>query len=85
MTVKDTLHRIIDELPESELPEAERALRELLKRGPSALPRVLANAPGDDEPETEEERVVAQKAREDLAAGRVVPHDEALRRLLRRV
>ena len=84
MTAREKLHKLIDELAESELAEAERALEELRKRGPSSLPRVLAEAPCDDEPEREQERAAVQKARENVAAGRVVSHEEARRRLLRK-
>jgi len=43
------------------------------------LGRRLLNAPVDDEPETEEEQRLVEEARQDLAAGRVVSHDEIRR------
>ncbi|MBI4319596.1 MAG: hypothetical protein HY675_13995 [Chloroflexi bacterium] len=82
MTVKEKLHKLIDELPDSQLVEAERALDKLRKRGLSELPRILADALYDDEAETQEELDAVRKAREDLAAGRVMSHEEARRRLL---
>ena len=43
------------------------------------LPRLLRDAPIDDEPETDEERQLVEEARQDLAAGRVVSHEEIRR------
>lgn len=79
MTVKEDLHRLIDELPEH---DARRLLRELGGRAAEALrgyPRSLREAPLDDEPETEEERLGVAEALEDLAAGRVVSHEDVRR------
>jgi len=41
--------------------------------------RVLREAPMDDEPKTDEERQLVEEARQDLAAGRVVSHEEIRR------
>lgn len=85
MTVKEHLRQLVDELPEGELVAAERYLEYLRDRSAIAhgrLPAVLRNAPFDDEPETNEERVGVAEAWADLAAGRVMSHDEARRRLL---
>jgi len=43
------------------------------------LPRVLRDAPIDDEVETDDERQLVKEARQDLAAGRVVSHEEIRR------
>ena len=56
MTTKEQLYRLIDRLPETALPEAERLLEALTAPDDEGLPRFLAEAPWDDEPETEEER-----------------------------
>lgn len=63
------------------MPEAERLL-DILRDGDAGLPRVLREAPWDDEPESEEERAATKDAYEDLRTGRVVSHEEARRRLL---
>jgi hypothetical protein len=70
MSARDTLHRLIDELPESELTTAERFLNYLRATTDPVL-RVLLEAPIDDESETEEERQAVQEAREELARGEV--------------
>jgi hypothetical protein len=70
MPTRDTLHRLIDELPESELMAAERFLCYLRATTDPVL-RALLEAPLDDEPETEGERRAVQEAREELARGEV--------------
>lgn len=82
MTLKEKLHRLIDDLPPSELAAAERFLEYLRDRGTDPVLRALESAPEDDEPETPEEAAAVQEAREDLMAGRVISHEEARRRLL---
>jgi hypothetical protein len=62
MPTRDSLHRLIDELPESELAVAERFLHYLHATTDPVL-RALIEALIDDEPETEEERQVVQAAR----------------------
>jgi hypothetical protein len=52
MPRRDTLHRLIDELPESELAAAERFLHYLRATADPVL-RALLEAPLDNEPETE--------------------------------
>ncbi len=73
MTVKDDLHHLVDELDEAAAREALVMLQDL------RLPRVLRDAPIDDEPETEEERQLVEEARLDLAAGRVISQEEIRR------
>ena len=81
MSARDSLHRLIDELPESELAAAERFLHYLRAAADPVL-RTLLEAPLDDEPETEEERQAVQEGREELARGEVRTL-EAVRRELR--
>jgi hypothetical protein len=52
MPMRDTLHRLVDALPESELAVAERFLNYLRATADPVL-RALLEAPLDDEPETE--------------------------------
>lgn len=84
MTTRDTLYRLIDELPERELMLAQQLLTYLQSGRQDSLALKLLSSPLDDEPETEEERSAVQEAKEDRAAGRVVSHEEARRRLLGR-
>jgi hypothetical protein len=80
MATKNSLHRLIDELPESELAAAERFLHYLRATADPVL-RALLKAPPDNEPETEEERQTAQEAREELARGEVRTLEEMRRDL----
>jgi len=79
MTTKSELYRLISQLPKSALPEAERLLRNLRAGEDADLPRFLAAAPWDDEPETEEERAAVAEAYEDLRNGDTVPMEEIKR------
>lgn len=74
------MHRLIDELPQSEWSEAACLLASL--PGDDPVLDAVRNAPYDDEPETAEEAAAVQEGRDDVAAGRVVSHAEARRRLL---
>ena len=80
MIAKEVLHRLVDELPDVATAEAERLLRVLVSPDP-VLQAALA-APLDDELETPEEAAAVAEARAAAAAGRVVSHAEARRRLL---
>lgn len=75
MTAKEKLRERIEAFSEE---EAGDALRLLDMRGD---PVVVAfrNAPTDDEPWTAEDEAAAAEGRADLAAGRTVSLDEALR------
>ena len=77
------LHRLVDELPTSELDPARHILHYLrVKRDP--LLKKLLEAPFEDEPITPEEEAAVQEAWEDVKAGRVIPHEEVKRRFLGR-
>ena len=78
MTVKQRLYDLIEDLPEAELLMAERYLQDLRDRA-AGLPRVLREAESDDEPVTEEDLAAIAEAQADLAAGRVVSHQEMRR------
>lgn len=73
MTTRDALYRLIDELSEDELAEAELCLRALRDR--DAVLRMPLEAPWDDEPETDAERAAVAEAYEDVRKGRLVPMD----------
>lgn len=74
MSSKDTLHHLVDTLPDSEIDEAERYLRALQTDDP--VLRTLLTAPLDDEPETDEERAAVAEAYEDVRQGRLVSMEE---------
>ncbi len=76
MTVRERLHRIIDELPEA---EAERALRALERWRDDPVALALAAAPVDDESETAAERAAVEPARDDVRRGDVVSAEEVQR------
>ena len=76
MTVRERLHRIIDELPEA---EAERALRALERWRDDPVALALAAAPVDDESETAAERAAVEQARDDVRRGDVVSAEEVQR------
>jgi hypothetical protein len=80
MTTRETLHKMVDLLPESEWEAARRVLEEGLAKHDPVL-RAFLNAPEDDEPESEEERAAVEEAYEDLKAGRVVSDEELKREL----
>jgi len=82
MIAREELYDLIDRIPESELPAVRSYLRYLAEVATDPVLRTLLNVPLDDEPEAEEERKAVKEAKEDLAAGRVVSHEEARRRLL---
>lgn len=61
MASRDSLHRLIDDLPETEVVRAERLL-EVLKETAEPPRHTLENAPEDDEPETSEEAAAIAEA-----------------------
>jgi len=73
---RNTLHDLVDRLPEDELPSAQRFL-EYLATSPAY--RAALAAPADDEPVTEADAEAISKARDDIRAGRVSSHDDVLR------
>lgn len=76
---RERLRCLVEFVPESELPAAERYLESLV--GPDPLIRALVNAPWDDEPVTEEEDKAVEEAERAWEAGDWVPHSEVLARL----
>jgi hypothetical protein len=76
---RDHAHELIDRLPEPQLSAVVGLLEAILE--PSEVS--IADAPIDDEPETEDEKQAVAEAREWLAlrGGKGIPHREAMRRL----
>ena len=81
---KQRLRQLIDELPESELHAAERFLQFLGNEGHDPFLAAMQRAPIGDDPVTPEEEALIQEGLDDLAAGRVVSHEEVRRRILGR-
>jgi hypothetical protein len=75
MTAKEKLRERIETLSEEEAGEALR----LLDMRTDPVIAAFRDAPADDEPWTEKDEVAAAEGRADLAAGRTVSLDEALR------
>jgi hypothetical protein len=79
METRERIHQLVDELPETELEEVAQLLER--RRPANSLLRALAAAPPDDEPESPEEAEAIGQAHADVAARRVVSHEEVIRRL----
>lgn len=77
MTAKEQLRERIEALSE---PEAERTLR-LLDLGSDPVIAAFRDAPLDDELWTEEDEAAAAEGRADIAAGRTVSLEDAIREL----
>ena len=73
---RDSLHNLIDRIPEAEVPVARRFL-EYLATSPAY--RAAQLAPHDDEPVTTADAEAIARARSDIEAGRVTPHEDVLR------
>lgn len=73
---KKHAHELIDRLPASQLTAVVGLLEAML----DPVERAIANAPEDDEPESEQERqaVAESKAWFERNHGRGIPHEEVL-------
>lgn len=82
--VKDKLHHLVDDLPDSEVHAAQRYLSYLALLARDPVLGTLLGAPPDDEELTDEDRRALQEGREDVAASRGFSDGEARRRLRER-
>lgn len=80
MSPRDALHRLIDDLPEGEIPRAERVLQ-ALKEAAEAPSYTLETAPMDDEPETPEEAAAVAQAWREHREGKSLTTEELKREL----
>jgi hypothetical protein len=78
MTAKEKLRERIEALTEE---QAAETLRLLDQRAEDPVIAAFRDAPLDDEPWTEEDEAAAAEGHADLAAGRTVSLDEAMREL----
>lgn len=75
MLTRDEIHRLIDAVPEKELPAIARAIETTL----DPVVRAVLLAPVDDEPLTDEERALVEEARAEAEAVGYLSHDEVKR------
>lgn len=81
MAMRDDLRRLVDELPEADVPVVLRMLRGLRAipaTGPD-LAAILDAAPADDEPVTDDDRAASEQARRELASGEGLSPDDVRR------
>lgn len=78
---RDALHRLVNTLREEDVAIAARMLEAVTASDP--LLSTIANAPLDDERETEAERAATERAKRDLERGSTVTKDEIKRKLQR--
>lgn len=83
MVTKEDIHRLVEQLPEDDLPAAALYLRNLSREHDPML-RALANAPEDDEPETPEEAEAVAEGKAALARGEVRSLEEIRAEYLRK-
>lgn len=73
---RDSLHRLIDRIPEADLLAARRYL-EYLAVTPAF--RAVQTAPSDDEEVTRGDEEAMTRADADVEAGRITSHEDVLR------
>jgi hypothetical protein len=74
-TSREELHRLLDRLPESDLDRVARFLRNESEAS-QRFEQLLAAAPIDDEPMTEEDREAIAQGETDIAAGHGIRLDD---------
>jgi hypothetical protein len=79
MNTRQTLHEIVDHLPDEQLTTAVRVLKGL-ELVPDDLTVLLENAPADDEPDDDDFDGGLTEA---LAETELIPHEEVKRRYLK--
>ncbi|MGI8856206.1 MAG: hypothetical protein ACR2JW_10675 [Thermomicrobiales bacterium] len=82
MSIKEDVHRIIDELPESDLEKVLRHLEMVRAAKRDPFLQALMDAPIDDEPSTPEEDAGAAEAWQEYQRGEARPWKEVRAELL---
>ena len=77
MTTREKAHKLLDELPESEI---EPVVEFIASRQEDPVLAACRDAPEDDEPFTAQDEAAVAEGRADFAAGRTVSHEEMLRK-----
>jgi hypothetical protein len=81
VTTKERLHQLVDELSEAEADDALRYVASRRKGGEAdSFARWLDSRPEEDEEISAEEEAAAAEGRADVAAGRLISHEEMLRK-----
>lgn len=80
MAERTALYKLIDDLPEQDLPVAERVLGALRATSDPVL-RALLAAPIDDEPDDDDSDGGLTEARREAKEGKGISHEEAKREL----
>ncbi len=75
------IYRLVDALPENELPMAKRFLEFLILRSDNGIWEAFMKAPEDGEPLDEDDLLGIEKAEKDIAEGRVKPLEQVAREL----
>ena len=73
VTAREEMHKMLDYIPETDVPTAHKFLRSLV----DPVELSLLSAPLDDEPETDDERETVERARREPGPG--TPHEDVLR------
>ncbi|MGE3911576.1 MAG: hypothetical protein AB7K36_19610 [Chloroflexota bacterium] len=74
-TTRERIHELLESVPDDRLADAEAAIAALAE--PPYRP--LSEAPEDDEPLTEEDLAAIAETRAEIARGKTIPHDVAMR------
>ncbi|HET9209201.1 MAG TPA: hypothetical protein VFR03_02320 [Thermoanaerobaculia bacterium] len=82
MTARERLRALVDDLPEEEVQATLRFVEHLHELESDPVLMALREAPLDDEPLTDEDLTAIEEAREDIAQGRLISHEEIRRRFL---
>jgi predicted transcriptional regulator len=77
MTTREKAHKLLDELPDSEI---EPVVEFLASRREDPVSAAFRDAPEDDEPFTAEDKAAVNEAEEDFASGRTISHEDMLRK-----
>ncbi len=80
MAARQVLHRLVDALPDQDLPTAARVL-EALKLTADPVERSLVAAPLDDEPDDDDFDGGLTEARREAEDGQLASHEEVKREL----
>jgi hypothetical protein len=78
VTTREKAHKLLDELPESEI---EPVVEFIVSRGEDPVIAAFRDAPEDDEPWTEQDEAAMAEVEADRAAGvPTISHEEMLRK-----
>ena len=83
MVTREALHRLVDELPETVLADAARALSALHAPGADPFLQFLLSVPEDDEPLTPEDIAAIEEGEAEIARGEGISWEHVREELLR--